>query len=380
MLLLCEGWGSFATTAAITKRGWTNDDDTKITLDTGTGPHGGNAIMMVNADGGPVTRTGVVRDLADNCDGASGVVRVSFSFKNSGYGGSTPEAGGETLVMLRGPAEDTGLFGADAPSWSINLSSGGAIQIEDMTDNTANFRNAVATGSISIIDGNWHDVEVYFKSDETTAGEVKVWVDGTLDVNVSGIQTAKVGWSDISALTICDVSMGKTILATLDTCWFGHLLVWDDRAGGLTGELPTHRIRIDTLKPVSDAGPNEWPGSAAGDHSALVDDAYDEDVSYIQSGVKYARDMHSYEPLGFTPPADVVGLNMVGYARNPNDGTQQMRMVAVNGSDVAVGDDFTIDNTYKCFEQFFAESPAGSVWDEGLIDSTIFGVEPRDGS
>lgn len=381
MLLLCESFGSFASTAALAGRGWNNDDDSKITLDVGAGPHGGNAIKMVDADATPTQRTGIDRPLLDNCDGASGIMRVAFSYKNDGFAGNTPETGGEALIMLRGPAEDTGLFGADAPSWSINMSSSGTLQIEDATDNTANFRDAVATGGIAINDGNWHDIEVYFLADDGSSGEVKTWVDGVLDIDVSGIQTAKTGFADISAYTICDVSMGRAVLTTGQTCRFGHILVWDDRAGGLTGELPTHRVRIDARRATGDAGPNLWAVAPAGTASSAVSEGtYDGDGSYIQSGVKYAQDLHSYAPLGFTPAEDILGVVMVAQAKMPLGSTQDIRMVMVEGMDVAFGDDFALDAGYKCNEQFFTESPSGAAWTESSIDSTKFGVAPGDGT
>jgi hypothetical protein len=113
--------------------------------------------------------------------------------------------------------------------------------------------------------GAYHWIEVHYKM-SSSSGIIEVWVDGNQVLDITSANTTQYSNSSFVNVTFGDVTGAETGMG-------GYL---DDiYILNLSGSYNNARIgdsRIETLKPSSDAGPNDGTLTSGSNHNAMVDE------------------------------------------------------------------------------------------------------------
>lgn len=168
-----------------------------------------------------------------SCSGGGG----GFVYRNlrNNYSRSI---GGYTTEAALGTRCGVALGDTGTVQVTVGISSSGHVQV------CREYWNVLGTSSTAVVDGSVHCIEWDVKIDNT-AGWAKVWIDGVLEINVSGVDTQnssnpsynQFGWFKTSS------GMGK-----LD-----HMYHWAYLSGTDSGETPClDNPIIDTTFGVSD--------------------------------------------------------------------------------------------------------------------------------
>lgn len=380
-LLLMDGFDWISATADIAQQ-WRNTNASLHTLDATGNAFGGKCIQMTDSGTNSTGMDGIFRELYQTPSGT--VLRLFFRIKtNSGFTGSGVAGtvgsnfpnGGEALVKLQSNLEAT----SNTACWSIGLNSSGFIVVMRGEPATSNARTACAIGAVAVNDAAWHRVEVEITFSAT--GSVKVWIDGTLDINSTSIDTDDFdAGRGIDKLTTIGLGMGKNNALNTDFVWFDDIVVWDDSGSDFTGASGGSggaNWRIQTLLPQS-AGDSTQFTPSSGSNFAAVDDPFssaaDGDSTYVQSGTSGHVDLYNY-PNYAVYPATIAAVKLVTRARSTGNGRAQMRAKAKVGANTANGATQEVVAYYQDYHQPFGEQPDGSQWDLTDFSAAQFGFE-----
>jgi len=189
---------------------------------------------------------------------------------------------------------------------------------------------AGATGTVDIQDDAWHHIEVEFTRD-ASAGAVKMWVDGTLDINVSGTNT---GSLTLIGLDTIHLSNSRSSGGVVDYVRFDDVVLWDDSGtDGFTGQIGAHRIYGLT---VDGAGASTQFTPSAGSNYLNVDEAsVDLGTTYNESATSGHKDLYTVTTMGSIaaqPATDVWGVVVKTCARATNVGGVSIKNVISDGT------------------------------------------------
>lgn len=373
MLLLTESfkWASSTSDLGLM---WVNDNTGQITLNSTGSRFGGKCLQMGDVSSGISKAVALTRRLMKRPSGTT--IRVALWVKlSSGWTGGDDVTNSEFLWSLKGPRHDTG----DAPSLSAKFNSTGAVEVYKADTMTSNGRNLVVTGSTSLADNTWHRLEFEIVL-SPTVGSVKVWVDSTLDINTSGVDTDDLtSPSNLSYLQYFALATGQFNPDAGETLLIDDVVVWDD-VGGFTGEMTSKDHRIDLILPGAEGGTIEWSPSSGADNAALVDDpssaTHDGDSTYVSSSAASSIDLYNYAALSLYPDSIYAAIvKTVHSAPTGNFGCH--RNIVKSGSSTGNGDKhLTIAGGYSLSEDAFHQDPATSAaWTLSGINAAEFGME-----
>lgn len=379
-LLLMEGFDWPSATADLAQQ-WRNTNSTNNTLNATGNAWGGKCLQLTDSSSSSVGMDGLFRELYQNPSGT--VIRLFFRIKTSsafagsgvaGSVGSNFPSSGESLIKLQSNYEAT----SAAPCWSIGLNSSGFIVVMRGEDATSNARTACGIGAIAVNDANWHYVEVEVTFSAT--GSVKVWVDGTLDINSTSIDTDDFNAArGISNCTTIGLGMGKNDATASEFVYYDDVVVWDDSGSdftGASGGAGGENWRIQTLLPQS-AGDSTQFTPSAGSNYAAVDDPFsaaaDDNTTYVESSTSGHVDLYNYPNYSVYPSA-IRAVKTVTRARTTGNGRAQIRAKCKQTS-TANGATQEVTAYFQDFHQVFGEQPDTTAWDLIDFSAAQFGFE-----
>jgi hypothetical protein len=378
-LLLSDGFDWISATADITQQ-WRSTNGTNITLNSTGNPWGGKCIQMTDSAPNSAGMDGIFEELYQPISGS--VIRVFFRIKTSasfagsgvaGTVGSNFPSGGESLWKLQTLYEST----SGAPCLSAGLNSSGFIVVMRGEDATSNARTAAAIGAVAVNDANWHSVE--FEITIGATGSVKVWIDGTLDINSTSIDTDDFNAArGLSSLYLFGLGMGKNDATSSEFVYYDDVIVWDDSGTDFTGSFGSDVPRIETRIP-NNAGDTTQFTASAGSNYQCVDDplsaAADDDSTYVESTTSGHIDLYNYQNYTIYP-SSIKGVKVATKARITTDGRAQMRVKAKAGGTSGNGSTHEVwATTYAYHYAVFGKQPDATAWNLIDLDGAQFGFE-----
>ena len=110
------------------------------------------------------------------------------------------------------------------------------------------------TSSIALEEGTWYEIRIEFKISDSPNGYMKVWIDGTLDIDDSSVDT-RYNAGDFVYWKFGHFITGLPLYGY--DYHYDNLFVNDDQGAVNNGHLPDGLV-LYIFPPISDAGPNEW--------------------------------------------------------------------------------------------------------------------------
>ena len=217
----------------------------------------------------------------------------------------------------------------------------------------------------------WNHFQIKFVV-SNTVGEVEIYLNGALVLDLSGKDTLNQSGSPATAVGI--------MFGGAWTQYIDDLVVnYNDLDGINDGYLGD--VRVVCLLPQTDAvaaGSNaDFTCSADADHGALVDEASpDDDTSYVHSSTLNHVDSWEYPALGYT--GDIKGVQMSLRAKKSDSGTRAIaavtRPVATNR--VHATNHYLGMTNYVYWKAIWDQNPEDSAaWEVADVDGAEFGVK-----
>lgn len=229
------------------------------------------------------------------------------------------------------------------------------------------YQTSTASGTTVLSLSTWYYVEVRLKVHDT-AGEVEVRLNGSVEINVSGIDTKS------GAGTVADyVGLGHLGGSTSGS---SQLLDFDDfylilkDGSGAVDFLGD--VRAAALLPDGNGNSQQFvgqDGNSTDNYLNADETAPDGDTTYNESSTTGHKDLHTHANLP-TAASAVHGVQQMIYARKTDVGARTGRMVVrSNGTDYE-GSDLTMLDTYQYFRQMRTVDPdTSAAWTASAVDA-----------
>jgi hypothetical protein len=349
MLLFCDGFDAYASTADLTKKWQSNGAG--ITWSPTGGKFGGKSIAL----GSGASTTLVTQTLTPNQVG--GHAGAAFWFIASGK-----PAGNVSLIAWHGNA------GAHYAYWGINPA--GYIQWYNYPFTT--WENNIGGGP-NICDGLWHWIELMSETPIfNTNMHGWIWVDGVQIMN-GQTMTGNSGVS-LNGAQMVELFNPGGITGTID-----DFIFIDDQTAGQTGELIAQSVfpigpkKCETVWP-SGAGTNtNWAPDSGVNYARVNEISSDGDASYVQASVSGTRDSYAFPGTitGNNPLVTVVNCA----ARNADAGSINIQGLTYNGSSYGLGDSKTAGLNYQMMQfPIYRDPNTSAAWTRAGVNAAQFGV------
>jgi len=231
------------------------------------------------------------------------------------------------------------------------------------------------TGSFSLLELAWQEIEIHYKIDDTT-GVLEINYEGTgIDCSVSG--DTKVGTnSTFNQIYFFAVNSTGSNTKYIDD------IALNDTAGGVDDSWCGDG-RIIRLTPNDDVTTELTQFPALTDHHADVDEyPADGDTTYVQGTVVDEEDLYELSASGLVA-ADVDTINRVWVESRSKDTVAsggEVALFIVSDATEGTGADVVLSTTYntKVMSQEFLQDPDGpAAWSVAALDALRAGVRTR---
>jgi hypothetical protein len=230
-------------------------------------------------------------------------------------------------------------------------------------------------GVHNVCDGQWHWIEMQVVLTTATTGSAMVYVDGELDLVVTGVRTiynsfvlpnGTVGFGAVN-----NSSSGYV------TSYFDDFIVWDN-TGSSFNTFPIGQKRIYTGKPTG-AGASAQFTPSAGSNYAIAAQGYSGSGT-LTATVPGKLDMYTTSILNGTNPVDIDAVVVNTFSKNAGNGgavflAPMLRDNGVLRAAPTVQPTATATN----FRSTFLLDSAGNPWTKAAIDALQFGMESMNG-
>lgn len=313
-------------------------------------------------------------DMASKWGAASGINYVAGR-----YGGQAASlSNGDDLSLSLGAGHEELVVGfaikVTASSVDRTLitykSSANSVRMEIRVDNlgrlkaTRNGAFMSGTTASSLSSTVWNYVEIRTKI-SSTVGEVRILINGVEEVSFDGDTNA--GTSDEVWFIDFDPILSSNIddFYVLDTT-------------GSVSNTYLGDVRVETIYPASDAGPNDFVATGAGTTNAdRVSEIspIDDDTTYVEANT--VGDAEQYGLGSLTGNAGTVhGIQVNVAAAKQDAGARTIKNSVTSGATTEQSAALSITDTYLIHRAMFAENPDTSLpWTEADVNALEAGFE-----
>jgi len=220
----------------------------------------------------------------------------------------------------------------------------------------------IVSGNYSIGTGAWHYIEFHYKIGNNSNGILELWIDGIQIFNNTSANTSYTGNTVFYSVMVGGTIGSSSILGTFDD-WY----ILDPNSGS-NNITRLGDSRIETLVPISDAGPNQGTPSnvsvGTGQHYTMVNEATNNNgATYLAmpttSGSEEVFGLSSLSSI----PLNIWGVRVLNIVEKTDGGFTQGNAVIVSGGVTEYGPNQTILSTYFGQYGIFETDPnTGSEW------------------
>ena len=340
MLRFAESCDQATSANDVKARGWSGSPSGGVVFGTTAGKTGGGALSVVGSEQDAFWYRTISL--------GTGLVRCAAWFKSA----AVPTSADRWLIRFSNTA-------ANQHGGIKTTITTGVIKAYPWSSGSP---AAIGAGATNVGDGNWHyiEVECYFAN---SGGSFKVWVDGTLEIHVSG-DTFDAGTVALDRLYIGVYS---------GTSFADDILLWDDTGGGLTGDLGGKAYLMKTLRPTSDASV-QFTRSTGANNYGCVDEQGLATSDYVEDGTSGHLDRYGFADTGLTSePVKAVIVEIA--AANPGAGTINANLLAEQGGTTVESAVVAVPASTAILQAEFLTNPAGGAWTMADADAATFGVK-----
>jgi hypothetical protein len=361
-LLFCDGMDAYAVVGDLPRKGWQGGNGTTTistwVIDLTGGAFGGPAVSLPPQDSNRAISHYNTFTYADGY-----TLNVAYYFKQVGLpsintGNSVVNASG-LLTLSSDTATAADNFTLLAPS------TAGFLQAYAYNSGTV-----AATGTHNVCDGNYHWIEIQYVLTATTTGSIKIYVDGVLDITVTGIKTMTAVPAPTGAFGLgAGANNGSRVCSN----WYDDVIVWDN-TGANFNTFPLGQQRIATINPNA-AGDLAQFTPSAGANNAVAAQAY-AGTATLTSIVAGQTDLYGNSGMGGFAPSTITAVVANLYASSPNavGGFKVTPQVKSSGTVVSGTPSLALTATAATSQApFFADS-TGAAWTPTSVAAAQIGM------
>ncbi len=218
-----------------------------------------------------------------------------------------------------------------------------------------------ATGVM--LSNSWQYISVEITISDTV-GVFKVYVDGTLVLNLTGVDTR------------------NGTPTTVDTLQLGHFggagggYVWsfDDVYVLDVATRLANDIKIETIRPSADTAQKQLtPDTGSVNYSRVNEATVDGDTSYVFGSNVNDYDLYDLSDLATTPTV-IYGINVISFARKTDAGTRGIYNTIKSGATTDHGSATNLGSGYAKKERIMENNPdIAAPWTYATINSLQVG-------
>jgi hypothetical protein len=237
----------------------------------------------------------------------------------------------------------------------------------NVTDNSGTVLAATTNNAFTF--NTWYHIELQVFC-HTTNGTVELRINGSTVASATDVNTATVSAIlTYSALIIS--SPGNVLYTPL----IDDVYICD--GSGSTNNTFLGVCKVVTLRPTSDAAPNNGTPSTGNDHYALLDEVKpDYSTSYISLTGNGDQEMFGYENLVSTSPVKGICLTTLAATAGAQDTKLKSVMKSGNSSTSFTSKPILGSGYYTAVQHISETNPATSaLWTASEVDAGTFGCE-----
>lgn len=221
-------------------------------------------------------------------------------------------------------------------------------------------------GSFSV--ETWY--EVFIEKRYGSGGFLKVWINGSLDLHISGL--------NMTAVATIDMKLAGTGSSDVDQAQYMDA-VMGDGSGSPSSGFPLS-VEAHTLLPDGNGNTSGLTGSDADqtDNYALVDEDPPSTADYVGSGTEGDKDTYAMSNLASTTEA-IHGVIVENLTTKTDAGAKYMRAVVRTASTDYVGASKALAETWGMqFESWDKNPNTTNDWTGTEVNGIEVGPEVRD--
>jgi hypothetical protein len=368
-LLFCDGFDGYSSTAELASKGWysgndtaTLSADTKVNWNATGGAYGGGGIAL-----GPTNNYEAI--LFPAFTFSQGVtVNSAVMFRQVAPPPANP-SGSTNYGGLMAMASGTGTYSYSSSVFTCNTA--GCIQFVGF----GVLSNIGSPGTHNVCDGQWHWIEMQVILTTGTTGSATVYVDGELDLQVSGVRTI------YSAYSLPNGTIGLGLVtnnsAASVTSYYDDFIVWNN-SGSSFNTFPIGQKRIYTGKPTGPGVSTQFTPSA-GNNYAIAGQGYSGSATLTSNG-SGKLDLYTTSILNGANPVDIDAVVLNTYARNVGGGVGFFTPALRNNGVLQTGPRTQLTANSVNYRSAFLLDANGNPWTKATIDALQFGGESSDGN
>jgi hypothetical protein len=215
----------------------------------------------------------------------------------------------------------------------------------------------------------WHWVEFHYKI-SATAGVMEVWVDGVQVVDVTGADTTQ---NSSTQFTLIDWGYN----GNQGSC---SSYIDDSYVLNTSGSANNTRLgdsRIESLKPTSDAGPNNGTCSSGSAHYAMVDENQNDGstTTITIANTSGQEELFGMASLAGTP-ATVHAVKVLNIVQKTDGGACNGEAVVSSGGTPAEGSSTSLLTTFSpCLGIFETDPNTSAAWAYTAVNAMECGFQ-----
>lgn len=250
-----------------------------------------------------------------------------------------------------------------------------SICIESGTGHYKVFRDGLngtllGTGTLSVYmrKDRWTHIEARVTIHES-AGVVKLWVDGVLVFDQTGLDTQNGGTGVIN-----NIHLGDTWSSAGMSAYWDDLVVAD--ATSASGNETLGDCRVEALIPNGNGNSSQWVGSDGNstDNYLLVDEIPPSSTDYVESSTVGNKDTYAFGNLTSTS-GTVLAVQKSAFAAKTDAGSRSIALVSrLSGTEVD-SSNHSLSTSYAYYSTVEETKPGGGAWSISDVNNAEFGVK-----
>jgi hypothetical protein len=362
-LLFCDGFDASVQLTDLVAKGWqggvgTPNINPGMACSAAAGAYGGGALVI-----GPtptplgIYKPNVFTYTAGYTLMAAMMVKVIGAPSAIQGGGQTNEGG----ILLLG--YDNNVASADSFTM-LSVTSQGKLRFTPFGGSAS-----TTTGNVNMCDGVYHWVEIQIVFSTTTTGSITVYVDGVIDLQITGIATV------VSQLPQGHIGMGgcgnnANILNI--TTYYDDFIVWDT-TGTHFNTFPIGQKRIYTGNPSAAGASTQFTPSAGANYTVAAQ-PYSGSAT-LTATTAGLLDLYQTTGLNGGNPSEIDAVVVNAYAYNPANGVRKLAGVLRSLGTTVVGPTSQITSALANYQTNFYLDSSGAAWNATTIAGMQVGVE-----
>ena len=233
----------------------------------------------------------------------------------------------------------------------------------------AGFTSAVELGAGTTVlsAATWYYIELRVFIDDS-AGQFEVRVNGTTEINLTGIDTKNQSFDYSSVMCLMGGNSAQTLYKVYDDLYVRTSSSSSAEAGGFLGD-----IKVKPYYPNGDGTYTALTCSTGSSHYVLVDETAPNTTDYVSSSTALQKDSYNFQDASETGSIKAVQLS--AYCYKMDAGFRGIDVFCKSSGTESFATSLPLSTTAKFAQKVWEQDPNTSAdWSQANLNAAEFGV------